>query len=148
MEKQTVRLVAEEIAQAKALAEASNMTVAEWYRETIRDRIAGASAVTSIQRGFAEALRNFQRDIAAVDQQRHQVLVNLMAAAAEKSTGAKPVEAAKPVCPKCGVGHMEPKRFTKGEHEGKTVYRCSNESCRLFSWTQDGQTPLTKEAQS
>ncbi|WP_167046718.1 hypothetical protein [Burkholderia sp. Ax-1724] len=146
MEKQTIRLVAEEIAQAKALAEASNMTVAEWYRETIRDRLTGASAVASIQRGFAEALRNFQRDIAAVDQQRHQVLVNLMAAAAEKSAGAGPVEAAKPVCPKCGVGHMEPKRFTKGEHEGKRIYACSNKPCSLFSWTPDGQTPYTTEA--
>jgi hypothetical protein len=146
VEKQTVRLAVDEIAQAKIIAEASNMTVTEWYRETIRDRIAATSTIASIQRGFAEALRDFQRDIAAVDQQRHQDLMNLMGSGAQHPTGAKPAAPANPVCPKCGVGHMEPKRFTKGEHTGKPIYVCSHESCRLFSWTQDGQTPYTTEA--
>lgn len=88
------RLPDGDLQRVKDLAQADGVSITEWCRQAVRDRIAGMSAVAGIQRGFAEALREFQRDVAAQDRQRHQELAAVMALVAERLTAQKPTASA------------------------------------------------------
>ncbi|WP_343663309.1 hypothetical protein [Paraburkholderia tropica] len=80
-----------DLQRVKDLAQADGVSITEWCRQAVRDRIAGTTTVASIQRGFAEALRDFQRDMATQDKQRQQDIVRLMGFVAERLTGQNPV---------------------------------------------------------
>ncbi|MBR8384529.1 hypothetical protein KDX26_19215 [Burkholderia cenocepacia] len=88
------RLPDGDLQRVKDLAQADGVSITEWCRQAVRDRIAGTSTVAAIQRGFAEAMRDFQRDVAALDKQRQQELASLMGFVAERLTGQKPAASA------------------------------------------------------
>ncbi|MGF6570157.1 MULTISPECIES: hypothetical protein [Paraburkholderia] len=77
MEKQTVRLDPADLAQIKTLARHDNVTVTEWCRQAVLDRLAGQSVAATVQRELAVFHRTvaaqhaaFHADMAAKEDER------------------------------------------------------------------------------
>lgn len=87
MEKQTIRLDPADLAQVKALARRDNVTLTEWCRQAVLDRLAGTSVAATVQRELALFHRNvtamhatFHADMAAKEEQRFMDVAKKIAA--------------------------------------------------------------------